>query len=85
MDGFQQWRCKASERKAFRVLTGAAYELRYVHLGHQVFAAFREAIRFGKQVSLPCLPYRRQSLLVFEASNCHEAQQMNIPQITQRQ
>ena len=53
MDSFQQWRSKAQERKEFRLLTAAAYELRFVHLGRQVLAAFREAVKFGKQVNIP--------------------------------
>ena len=50
MDGFHQWKSNARERKALRVLTGAAYELRYVHLGHHVLSAFREAVQQGKMV-----------------------------------
>lgn len=72
MDSFHQWKAKAQERKFFRALTGAAYELRYVHLGRQVLAAFREVVHGGKQVqALPpwlqmlssCRAYRTSATL----------------------
>lgn len=50
MDSFHQWKTKAQERKFFRVLTGTAYEFRYIHLGRQVLAAFREAVHDAKKV-----------------------------------
>ncbi|KAK9835654.1 hypothetical protein WJX74_005058 [Apatococcus lobatus] len=68
MDSFHQWKSQAQERKVFRALTGAAFELRYVHLGRQVLAAFCEAVHDGKQ--------GRKALIFWQGNAAHQSFQI---------